>query len=431
MNNNDLIDESSAISVEEQQEIIADINNISEKNRQALSSASANEGFKAKRKGGIFPLAINIIAVVFLAVGFFLLSTLHGKDDVRLREGTVVLNAAERALINQIRQDTLRGIEEKENEIEKITAKMAETDTLLSELHSSNLELTAEQRATENNLIRMQEEYRRILAGLQDERANILENARLKEAALYAQLEARTSELAAVSQQKDAALNAAQLELERLGSEQARAAAIEAQLGAYLASADDKIRIGKFDEASSVLGSMVQFLNTPSFQGIRSFKEKKEFYARAVAVLESLISEARKNQDALLLAGMQPAANTDNFAGDLAAENARLLDTIANLNKSLAAANSGSAGIAQRLTELESSVSAQRNINTMLESSIKERDKTITELKTQNADLNQTLGIRDNEIKALKSENAEQAVRIEQLTTRLAAMRDFLNDTNQ
>jgi chromosome segregation ATPase len=413
-----VFDVKSGISEEDQREILADINGIAEKNRQSLASAAPAGRIKAKKNGGIFPLAVNGIALLLLAGGFFLLSTLHTTDDVRLRAGTKVFNSAERALIEEIRKETLLQIEEKENEINRIIAKMTEVDALLEEMYSSNRELSADQRAAEDSLKLLYEEYRQGLSALQDDRSRILENARTRETALYAQLEARTREFSAVSEQQEAAMTAAYGELERLNAEHDKAAVIEAQLTAYVTSAGALIRNGELIQAADTITAMRQFLNTPAFQGIRSVQARKDFYTRTITVLETLLEDARTNQAASGGGNyVQPDTASTMVIEELVAEKARLEETIAELNRSAAAAGSRNSDAARRLGELdnanavlrntnaslESAAAALRNTNASLEAAAREREEVIAGLRSQNAALTRTVAARDSQISELEA----------------------------
>ena len=422
-----VFDSSSGISEEEQREILDDINGIAEKNRRSLSAAVPAGRITAKKNGGLFPLAVNIIALIFLAGGFFLLSSIHGREDLRLREGTKVFNSAERALINEIRKETSLRIEEKEKEINQVISKMEEVDLLLSELHSSNIELTAEQRAAEGNLKSLQDEYRQSLGLLMDDRSRILENARTREAALYAQLEERYREFTQISEQKDAAIG----ELERLGADQEKAAAIETQLGAYIAAAGQQIENNEFDEALHILDAMRQFLNTPAFQGLRSVQARKNFHTRSIAIMETLIAQAQKNQAGAASTVLVPGAEAEKKAEELMAENARLAETISGLNRTLAAVNSQGSGTAQRLAELEESSAALRSINAALDAVASEHEKLISELESQNTELTSTVAARDNEIKELEAQGSAREERIESLNTELTSLRQAIRALSQ
>jgi len=107
-----VFDAKSGISEEEQREILAKINNIAEKNRLSLLESGQGEGkgknqrFKAKKTGGFFPIAVNIAAIIALAGGLVVLSSMQWKTDARVRTGSKVNNSVERALIEEIRKET-------------------------------------------------------------------------------------------------------------------------------------------------------------------------------------------------------------------------------------------------------------------------------------------------------------------------------------
>ena len=401
----------SGISEEEQQEILAAINGITEKNRQSLSAVAeqtVKKGwkrgskplFKAKKSGGLFPIIVNMAAVVALAGGFLFLSAVNGKTDAQIREGTKVYNSAERALIEEIRKETSSQLEEKENEIAQIAGKLEDIDLELQELYSSNQELTAEQQAAEKQLRSLQDEYRNTLTNLHDERSNILEEAREREVILQTQLENRTRELAMTAEQSAAAIDHARNEMDRLGREQAQASSIEAQMSAFFANLNTQIRENRLDKASETLQSMRQFLNIPAFTAISSMQARKELYAQAIDSFETLIEDARKNPY---------AGSTDDTAdkilADLREQNARLERDLAGKNETITALSSEGTGAAQRLADLENSVSALRTTNTALEQSTSEKDSRINSLETEVnrltpevSALNQTVTARDNTI---------------------------------
>jgi chromosome segregation ATPase len=206
-----VFDASCGISEEEQREIFAQINRITEKNRLSLaaSAAAASAGsekgkkkkqFKAKKSGGLFPVVVNAAAIAVLAGGFIILYAFQGKTNAEVREGARVYNSAERALIG---------------------------------------ELVSEQSA------------------------------------------------------------AARGELEQLSREQTQAAAVEAQMGAFFANLSRAINENKLEEASTIIRSMRDFLNTPAFQGLRSIQARKDLYAQAINSFEIMVNELRRTQAAL------------------------------------------------------------------------------------------------------------------------------------
>jgi hypothetical protein len=398
-----IFDAKCGISQEEQQQILADINGIAEKNRRSLSFSGAKEKIKAKKNNGLFPLAVNCIALVFLAGGFFLLSSVHGREDFILREGSRVYNAAERALINEIRSETLLRITEKENEINQITAKMEEVDVILSELHSANFDLTAEQRLAQENLLLLQADYRQSLSLLLDEHSGILENARAKELALNAQLDERTRQFNIATYEKDSALESARTELERLSKDQDKINVIEAQLTAFITSANEKIRSSQLNDASMLIDNMKQFLDTPVFQGIRSFNIRRDFYDRSIVLLETLIREIRVNQGEKIPAAIIQSIESDKTPDkpdnkiaekamkELQVKNSQLEETIVGLNQTIKDISSQGSDTVQRLTELGNANNTLRSLNLALEASADLRDQAIKELESEKAALESEL----------------------------------------
>ncbi len=111
-----VLDASSGISLEEQQEILAGINAMSASNRLSPEITV----MEAKKKGFLFPLFVNIGAFVLLVSAFFLLAYFNFNDEQEMRESSSTLGLTELMLIQQIRQDTERQIREKENQINEV-----------------------------------------------------------------------------------------------------------------------------------------------------------------------------------------------------------------------------------------------------------------------------------------------------------------------
>ena len=335
-----VFDASCGISEDEQREILAQINSIAEKNRLSLAAAAESAGkkgkkkrFKAKKSGGFFPVVVNIAAIAALAGGFWALSVFQGRTDAEVREGARVYNSAERALIEEIRKETSSRLEAKENEISLIASKLEGVDAELRNLHSSNQELTVEQQAAEDQLRAMQDEYRALLSGLQNERSRILEEARMREASLQAQLESRTRELALVAEQSAVAIDIAQGELDRLSREQAQAASVEAQMGALFANLNAMINENRLEEAAGIISSMRGFLNTPAFQGLRSIQARRELYVQAINSFDTMIDELRRSQAALATGIMSLDRSAEAMFAELQEKNAQLEQSIAERDR--------------------------------------------------------------------------------------------------
>ncbi|MDR2304114.1 MAG: hypothetical protein LBE10_05960, partial [Treponema sp.] len=351
------LDPSSGISVEEQQEILNSINSIAVQNREALSAEGKGEGvhasIPAKKKGILFPVLVNVIALILLGGGALIMVFLQGREELEFREGPLVFNTAERALIQKIRSETAEALQEKDNEIALVYSQLEGLDGELrdqqrtferqmtekedqlrqvmndefdaerkrleeqnlseaaiaeqmrilseqrlarmnSELGEYRTQLDAERQQAQASLQKLQEEYRVNLSNLQGERSKILEDSRVREASLRAQLEQRTKELGQLAEESDAALNAARAELERLATEQQKVQAIEGQLGGYYGSIRSLIAGGRYADAERTLARMKDFINTAAFQALKTFQSRKEIHLEVIASLEALVAEAAK-----------------------------------------------------------------------------------------------------------------------------------------
>jgi chromosome segregation ATPase len=409
MTNNDLegitFDPNSGISEDEQKEILAKINDIAESRRRSLS-ASADAGtegekrsFKAKKSGNIFPVLVNAAAIIALAGGLFVLSSFQGKADVQVRTGTKIYNSAERALIEEIRRETSSRLEAKEGEITTITSQLEEIDSELRGLHSSNEDLTGEQRATESRLKSLHEQYFTSLARLQDERSVILEEARAREAVLQNQLENRTRELALTEEQNTAAMEDVRAELERMSREQTQAATVEAQMGALFSNLYAQLRENRLDDASGTILSMRNFLGTPAFQSLRSIQARKELYTQSVNAFEEMINEARRNRAAMAGDIRPPDESVERTLAELQARNTELERTVE-------AFTSQGSSASRRLAELDRTITTLQNTNRTLETSSREKDSRINTLQSDLATQNRNTQTAQQETAAARQETA-------------------------
>jgi len=404
-------DEETGISAEEQKEIYSQIDKIAEKNRLSLSKGAVgsvqSSAINAKKNGALFPLIVNGAAIVILLAGAFLLVFVNSKKDEQVRTGSAVYDITEKALIEEIRKDTAEKIAAKETEIDSISSRLEDVDAQLAQLYSSNEELNAEQRVLRERLIAMQNAYRQELTSLNEERSRILEESRTREARLRAQLEERAREFAAAQQKTTGELTSAMGELERLSTEQEKLTAMDAQMSGGLSAINALVQNSRYDEAMEAVESLRILNNQGAYSTSRSYASKREFYNQAINSIGLMIEEVRKN------------IGVDKR--DLLAKNTQLENSIAEMQKTLAAFSSDSSGQARRLVELDESISALRTTTAALETSVAERNRTISSLETERGNLNQT-------VSDLKSVNAEQEQEISNLRSQLTIIRQALQE---
>ena len=424
-----VFDEKSGISVEEQREILFKINGIAEKNRRSLSKGASGEEdgknkngpISAKKTGAFFPMAVNIGAIIALCAGAYLLFFFNGKVDAQVRKGTAVFNLMERALIEEIRRETAEKISAKEQEISSIASRLNEVDSQLALLYSGNQILSSEQLAAQERLLSMQNSYRAELSVLQEERSQILESSRSREARLRAQLDEREREFAAIRQSSSAALDSAAGELERMTNEKEAVAAIDAQLSGGLASAGELVKKGEYERAAGLLETLRDFCNNNTYALSRSFQARRDFYNQSLYFLETMIVDAAGKS------GAQFSQGAGSQEQELAARNAELEETIAGLRATVDAFNSGSSTQERRLGELEEALTTLRAQVSSLETRAAEKDRTITSLESDKTELTQTVSTRDSTIRDLQSANAAQEQEITDLNNQLNAIRQLVN----
>jgi chromosome segregation ATPase len=465
-----VFDAGSGISEAEQRGILEGIEKAVRRDHRTL----AGEKPVRAKKRALFPLIVNIAALLILGAALAVFMSFRGEEDAELHRRGTLYNSTEQALIREIRLETARELEAKETEIGEFLAKLSGVNAELQELYSNNQELTAEQRAVEANLRLLQEEYTVNLSSLQDERSRILESSRAREASLKAQLDERAAELAAQAERSREALSGAQREIDRLAGDQEKGAAIEAQLSGLYTKAAAAINGGDLRDAAATLNAMRDFINTPSFQSIRSIQPRRAFYFSSINTLEGMVALAERLNAAVASAGSGAYERT---LADLEERNAVLEEQVAGLNEAVAASGAEGSGLGRQVSELQSRISAlqtqsaqqertldeqrraadeQQRRNTELASQNTELDRqiaglrqTVEEQQRGNAELSarntsldqrlaeaaqagaalrQTVTERDTEINGLRAQNAEKDANIQALNSQLAAIRQLLQN---
>ena len=375
-----LIDPLSGIPIEEQEEILAQINGIAEKNRMSLS-ASAGAGkarrFEAKKNGGLFPVLVNVLGLAVLAGGFFALYHFQAEAGAQAREGTRTFNPMERALIAEIRRETDGRLAAADMEIARLLSPLAEVESRLRDLPAGGD--TPEQALELERLMSLQEELHAELDLARRERSLILDDARSMEMALQAQRDTRAHEDDSPPSPPDAAamaavnadVAAARAELERLSGEWAQAAAVEAQVTAFFASAHRQIADARLDEVERTMGALREFMSAPAFLAIA--QSRRDLYAQAAEALEALLGEHL----AAMLAPPPPASHgsdvEDGLRGEIAELERRLEERYGEIDV-LGAGISGSEQVIAQLqsanTQLQNSVASLQTSNATLSAQV-------------------------------------------------------------
>jgi exonuclease VII small subunit len=384
-----VFDASSGISIEEQQEILAGINAMSAGNRLVPEMAVT----EAKKKGFFFPLFVNIGALVLLVSAFFLLAYLNLNDEQEMRESSSTLGLTELMLIQQIRQDTERQIREKENQINEVLLKLQAVDAEYKNLQMSVEGMTTAQKQRAASLLILQEEYRRTLLGLNEEKAGILEDSRQREAYLRAQAEERAKAFSLRIETDSSELDVAMEELKKLGTEQERVNRAEREMTGFYTLLNNQIESGRLIEARDTIKSMKEFLNAPSLLGMRVFEARKQNYLAVIDALEKV---------------------TASYEGGDVIQIKALEETIVELES--------------QNTALERSLSAFTTAGADQNKIITEYSSALNRLEITNAEQKDTLNKKDSEIQLLRTEISQREQRVSELSSSIAALQSQYDD---
>ena len=454
MNEEIVFDTQSGISIEEQQEILSRINGIAEKNKQRLSqkeSAVREKGkpaVKTAKKKSVFPVAVNIAAAVVLIAGSFLLISFNERAEVQARKRNAVSNITEKALIDEIRRETAEKISAKEREIFSISSRLEEVDAQLLLLQSGNQELTAEQLTSRETLLLLQSSYRSELALLNEQRSQILEDSRSREERFRVVIDERTKEL---TSGYSIELEQAVSELERLTNEQERIASIDAQVSGGLSTINELIKNGHISQASSAIAGLRNFYYNSTAASPASYQLTRAVYTQSFDLMEAIIGEISVQENSGAGADNGNAAN--NAADrELALENARLEETIANMQRTIDSFSSGGTTQQRRITELNNTVSNLRSQNASLTQDAAAKDRNIQTLRSENenlvtanagltsanagltsanAGLTSTNASLSSQLSEVRAANTAQEQRINDLQNQLSAIRELLRNNEQ
>ncbi|MEE8589876.1 MAG: hypothetical protein V3T35_01010, partial [Spirochaetia bacterium] len=99
-----VLDEQSGISKEDQQEILEEIEKVSEESR--ISVTPETMVIKAAKRGFVFPLLVNIFSIVLLAGGGFTLYYFFQRGETVLMEEGSAIASAEGKLIEELKKES-------------------------------------------------------------------------------------------------------------------------------------------------------------------------------------------------------------------------------------------------------------------------------------------------------------------------------------
>jgi chromosome segregation ATPase len=377
-------DNTLGIPEDEQKEILDGLDTLTKNNLASTVFVEKNVG----RRGSLFPLLVNVIAVVVLAGGLIMLWAFQSRKQEAFVAGEARLSGAERQLIAEIRKETAERLNAKDMEIADIREKLANIDIEIMGLQKEDATEAIEVKI--RTLMQQKDEYQARLARLQAEKGKILEEARLKENTL----KNRNDELSSLYSQAKSDLTEVQERLYRIIAQGEKADVVENQFRGYYAILDDQVKSGSWNVAEETISAMRELLETPSLQGNRFFQAQKDSRRASLDALSSLIA-------ANLFSGVtiQSVSPEPDMSSERDSENQ---ERIANFEKSIAILEKQNAQYEKTIATQERTINNYKN----QENNLSTQQRTVNDLRAQNAGLQQTITANNAAINDLRAQNA-------------------------
>ncbi len=338
-------------SEEERQEIVKQIDEVARRNR--IGSSEAFSKIQPEKKGAVFPLVVNILAVLFIAAGVFGANYYFGQRIEQLGVESRQFETAEGKILEEVKKESEQKLQAKEQEISQIRddlqeieqerqalqenmeaeiaakeqqlkqsleeALQQERQRLESEgISSQELEQQLQQfrsqqeqqvqsaieeyraetmqqlEEKEQQLRQAQETAEQILAEANREKAEILQETEAREAELRQQFEQERERLTAESAE-------AQQELERLAELRQNEQLYRDQINSMYRQIQTTLSEGDRQAAQAAIADMREFLQSIAVDEAPSIARRRDIDQFILNILESEATKVAAGPDESLL----------------------------------------------------------------------------------------------------------------------------------
>jgi|GEM_PF-833637 len=324
---------SEGISADDRREIEDEIDGVSRRNR--LSARPEDFVVRPRRKGFLFPLAVNLLAVAATALAILVLSRVFLQRDVDIASMAASLETAEGKLLRELKRDSesrllekdraiadfqsrIRAIDKERSELasniddrvrtkeaelrailkseveaererlaeERISAsaresrlrtyeaeKTAALDRLLSEERAA---AEAEKSAAEEKYRQLKDDYQKSVSSLGEERKRLQDESRKREAEIRSQAEVEARALEAQGAAARAGLERARAELSSLADQKAKQSAIEERVLGLYESIRSALRERRYEDAATGAEALASYLSDPELAANPSIKPRRD-----------------------------------------------------------------------------------------------------------------------------------------------------------
>jgi hypothetical protein len=352
-------DPDSGISRADQQDILQEIEKVATKNRMAVTPEEF--AVKAAKKGILFPVLVNVVAVFLLVGGLSAFYVFFQRGETRLAQEQTGTITAEGKLIETFKKESEAKLLQKNQQIDQIQARLEEIDkqrqdlqanmdarvrdkenqlktAMAAELESEKARLQkqglsegdiarrlsaleaqrtaesdaqlaafraqaeADRKKADENLKSLQAEFNASLAAANQERLQVLEESKKREAELQAQLAQKTQEAASAQESSAKALAALQ-------SQRQQEDLAAAQLVGLYSVVKDDIAAKDFAKAIAGLQAVRDYVNSADVAVLPSMQQRRDVDLFVVDSLTSYVqaqlSPARADTSSLVAAAGQ------------------------------------------------------------------------------------------------------------------------------
>jgi len=357
------------ISTEDQQDIRQQIEEVAAANR--ISVTPQLFSYQALKKGSIFPMIINLIAIIVLAGGLALMAYLFRQNENRITGQDAKITTAEGEILQEVRREADQQIQQKNREISSIQSRLQQIDaertqlqqnmdsrvqakeaelrkqmeaaitaerTRLQNQGASEAEITrqldqltaartaelnsqmaqfrrqaeAERAKLAQNLQSLEAEYRASLAKATQDRARILENSQKRISDLQAQLQGQ------IAQSKQQ-LTAAQSQLAALKDATQREELAASQITGFYTTVRDDVDAGNYPDALATLSSLKDYLSSDTVLQLAQVRERRPAELFIISSLSTLIGQ-QAQQSSQNTQGLIAAASIVDQAKSIASQ---------------------------------------------------------------------------------------------------------------
>ena len=334
-----LFDKDSGLSKEDQKEILSDIDKLAKENQIQITPEVFN--IKAIKRGVLFPIIVNIMAITALAAGIAILAFFFKKGEEQLTEDTSAIASTEGKLLQELKRESEAKLQEKSQEISQINAKLLEIDkerqdlatNMESQIQARELELRSaleaeieaerqqlqqqgvaeqdiqariaalesiktteynqqledfrlqaeqERSQVETNLRDLQNEYNQILSQTEADRQRLQDDAEKREEGLRTQLAEKEKALASSRSEAEA-------ELAKVAQQKDNEAMVNNQIIGFYNAVKENIQSENFNQALNNLTSIRSYMNEDRIVGLPGIQQRREVEFFVIDSLTQLV----------------------------------------------------------------------------------------------------------------------------------------------